>query len=106
MDPAVRLRSVLTYLQSRGLTPPAQTPAELESNDRCYSKGMDQGIHNWLLRSGIYATFKLDKSVLNLFCCCPHVLVFPLTGELARALGAAPTVFHQGEGPVNTIGNT
>lgn len=55
MDPAVRLRSVLTYLQSRGLTPPAQTPAELKDNDRCYSKGMDQGIHNWLLRSGAYS---------------------------------------------------
>lgn len=32
------------------------------------------------------------------------MLYRPTAGELTRALGAAPTVFHQGEGPVNTIG--
>lgn len=50
--------------------------AKETSNDDCISKGMDQGIHNWLLHSGILHRMMNDKI----------------------------TVFEQGEGPVNTLG--
>ncbi len=46
------------------------------SNEDCYSKGADQGIHNWVLHGGD----------VNFF------------------LGEKPTVFRQGEGPINTLG--
>lgn len=76
MDPSYRRRSVTTFLKARGRSGPDLATRELWNNDKCYSKGMDQGIHNWLFRSG----------------------------ELKRTLGNAPSVFYQGEGPVNTIG--
>lgn len=52
LKPEVRALSVKAFMDSRGLTTDMHTQ-ELTNNDKCYSHGMDQGIHNWLLRSGL-----------------------------------------------------
>lgn len=49
---------------------------ETKNDGACVSHGMDQGIHNWLLHSGILHRMMSDKI----------------------------SVFEQGEGPVNTLG--
>lgn len=54
----------------------SSVPKETQNQGMCISKGMDQGIHNWLLHSGILHRMMNDKI----------------------------TVFEQGEGPVNTLG--
>ena len=60
LDPMVRKRSVQTYwkLYGRGqlkyISGDKKIDLPPEDNDRCYSRGMDQGIHNWLLSSGVY----------------------------------------------------
>jgi hypothetical protein len=48
----------------------------INSNDKCYSIGADQGIHNWLVHSGY----------------------------LEYVIGSKPVLFRNGEGIVNTLG--
>ncbi len=54
---------------------------------------MDQGIHNWLLYSGKSSNNE-DSVVINI-----------ILGELQYYLGKI-TLFKNGEGPVNTIGES
>ena len=49
----------------------------INSNEKCYSTGADQGIHNWLLHSGY----------------------------LEYIFGSKPVIFRNGEGIVNTLGD-
>lgn len=51
-DPRVRQASVQAFLKDHKLKNTDRNAEGFAKNDKCYSKGIDQGIHNWLLRSG------------------------------------------------------
>jgi hypothetical protein len=84
LDPAVRGRrtpldasSVASGLvNTEGGGGDSTSIVTVQDNSKCIAHGMDQGIHNWLLYSGV----------------------------LGRVFGNKVTVFDQGSGPVNTIG--
>lgn len=101
LDPAVRRASVQAYLRARRLKDTDARAPGLSGNDRCFSKGMDQGLHNWLLWSGERLS-RISFVPTALTQCC--AVLCCVAGELRQVLGSPPTVFHQGEGPINTIG--
>ena len=78
LDPNFRMQSVERFFKRRNEHSPIveSVRGEFHSNSACISKGMDQGIHNWLLYSG----------------------------DLKYFFGKAPTIFKQGEGYVSSLG--
>lgn len=60
IDPEFRQKSVQRYFRKHSYqaTITAYDPSINNfTNSKCYSKGMDQGIHNWLLYSGMIRNF-------------------------------------------------
>jgi hypothetical protein len=68
----------------------------ITSNAACMSTGMDQGLHNWVVRTRIYTYFICYLALFK-----PYKYNKVYSGALQRFMDVK--IFQQGEGPVNTV---